>query len=300
MQEHEDSPPHPEAPPPPDGVRRLRAVPLSDTIGAELRRCDLTAASRDAHLFGQLSALLLRHKVLLVRNQDISGDELLELARRFGPVEDAPSARMVPRSPGLVRLGGEPFGLAPCDQGYHFEASWREIPPMVCILRCIEAPAAGCDMVWANMAQAYRRLPAELRSRTTGLRARHSIAAALPDALPAEERRALRGRYLGAEHPVVRIHPETGESVLFVDAFTTHLVDRGPTGDVRDTGPTSDDLLAQLLRQAAASQIQVRMRLTAGSVAIWDNRSAQHYAAPARGRGTVRFERVRIVGGDVG
>ena len=91
------------------------------------------------------------------------------------------------------------------------------------MLRCVECPPVGGDTMWANMVAAYEQLPEHVKTQIAGLRARHSIEASFGAAMPIEKRLALKAQFPDAEHPVVRTHPETGEKVLFVNAFTTHF-----------------------------------------------------------------------------
>ena len=87
--------------------------------------------------------------------------------------------------------------------------------------------------MWANMALAYERLPEHIKTQIAGLRARHSIEASFGAAMPIEKRLALQAQFPDAEHPVVRTHPETGEKVLFVNAFTTHFTNFHTPDNVR-------------------------------------------------------------------
>ncbi|MFC7761681.1 TauD/TfdA dioxygenase family protein [Catellatospora bangladeshensis] len=208
-------------------VRRQSTIevhPLTVHIGAELRNVSLAEASRDGELFAELKALLLRYKVLFLRDQDITRAEHVALAERFGPLEDHPVAGSDPDHPGLVRIYKDLDSPAEhYENAYHCDATWREAPPMGCVLRCVETPEVGGDTIWVNMAEAYRRLPDDVKARIAGLRARHSIEASFGANMPLDLRLALHERFPDAEHPVVRTHPETGEQVLFVNAFTTHL-----------------------------------------------------------------------------
>lgn len=274
--------------------------PLTATIGAELTNISLAEASRDAGLFAELRALLLQHKVLFVRDQDITRAEHVALARRFGPLEDHPVAPTDPDNPGLVRIYKD-LDSAPehYENAFHCDATWRANPPFGSVLRCVEGPAVGGDTIWVNMAEAYRRLPEDVKQRIAGLRASHSIESSFGAALPIEQRHALRDRYPDAEHPVVRTHPETGEQVLFVNAFTTHLVNFHTPERVRfgfDYSPGAAELLSYLVRQAAVPEYQVRWRWTPNSFAIWDNRCTQHYAVQDYWPGVRKMERAGIVG----
>src|SRR6516164_8426945 len=213
----------------PSPVRRaslgsVRADQLTCWIGAELKGVSLADAARDDTLFAELKTLLLKHRVLFLRDQDITAADHVAFARRFGELEDHPVVGSDPDHPGLVRIYKD-LDSPPehYENAYHCDATWRDAPPMGCVLRCVETPAVGGDTIWVNMAEAYNRLRDEVKDRIADLRARHSIEASFGANMPAEQRRALHERFPDAEHPVVRTHPETGEKVLFVNAFTTHL-----------------------------------------------------------------------------
>ncbi|WP_405918072.1 TauD/TfdA dioxygenase family protein [Streptomyces sp. NBC_00728] len=278
----------------------IHVEPLTCTIGAELSGVNLGDAARDDDLFDEIRSLLLQYKVLFLRDQDITRGEHVAFAERFGALEDHPVAGSDPEHPGLVRIYKDPAGPAEQYEGaLHTDATWRECPPMGAVLRCIEGPPVGGDTIWVNMAEAYRRLPENIRTTVRGLRARHSIEATFGAAMPQEQRHALKARFPDAEHPVVRVHPETGEEILFVNAFTTHFVNYHTPGNVRfgqDFAPGASLLLNYLISQAAIPEYQVRWRWTPNSVAIWDNRSTQHYAVQDYWPAVRRMERAGIVG----
>jgi alpha-ketoglutarate-dependent taurine dioxygenase len=278
----------------------IEALPLTVHIGAELRNVNLADVARSDELFAELKALLLRYKVLFVRDQDITRAEHVALAERFGPLEDHPVAGSDPDHPGLVRIYKDLDSPAEhYENAYHCDATWREAPPMGCVLRCVETPAVGGDTIWVNMVEAYRRLPEDVKARIEGLRARHSIEASFGANMPVEQRLALHARFPDAEHPVVRTHPETGEQVLFVNAFTTHLTNFHTPKNVRygfDYTPGGSELLNYLIRQAAVPEYQVRWRWTKNSFAIWDNRSTQHYAVQDYWPAVRKMERAGVIG----
>jgi taurine dioxygenase len=278
----------------------IEVHPLTIHIGAELGNVSLAEAARSDDLFAELNALLLRYKVLFLRDQDITRAEHVALAERFGSLEDHPVAGSDPDHPGLVRIYKDLDSPAEhYENAYHCDATWREAPPMGCILRCVETPPVGGDTIWVNMAEAYRRLPEDIRARIDGLRARHSIEASFGANMPAEQRLALHERFPDAEHPVVRTHPETGEKILFVNAFTTHFTNFHTPANVRfgfDYTPGGSELLNYLIRQAAVPEFQVRWRWTRNSFAIWDNRCTQHYAVQDYWPAVRKMERAGIIG----
>ena len=260
----------------------MRIEPLTCAIGAELVGVSLADAAREDALFAEIKAALLKHKVLFLRGQDISRAEHVAFARRFGELEDHPVAGSDPDHPGLVRIYKNPD--TPNDRyenSWHTDATWREKPPFGCVLRCVECPPVGGDTMWANMVLAYERLPEHIQTQIAGLRARHSIEATFGAAMPIEKRLALKAQYPDAEHPVVRTHPETGEKILFVNGFTTHFTNFHTAENVRvgqDYTHGGSDLLRYLISQAFIPEYQVRWRWQPNSMAMWDNRSTQHYA----------------------
>ena len=260
----------------------LKVSPLTCAIGAEIGNTSLGTAWRDPVLMQEIRALLLQHKVLFFRDQDFSRADHVAFARYFGELEDHPVAGSDPDHPGLVRIYKSPD--KPNDRyenAWHSDASWREQPPFGCVLRCVECPEVGGDTMWANMALAYEKLPAQIKTQIANLRARHSIEATFGAAMPIEKRHALKAQVPDAEHPVVRTHPETGEKILFVNGFTTHFTNFHTPEHVRigqDYAPGASQLLQYLISQAQIPEYQVRWRWQPNSVAFWDNRATQHYA----------------------
>ena len=156
------------------------------------------------------------------------------------------------------------------ENAWHTDATWREKPPFGCVLRCVECPPVGGDTMWANMAEAYNRLPEHVKAQIAGLRARHSIEASFGAAMPVEKRLALHAQFPDAEHPVVRTHPETGEKILFVNAFTTHFTNYHTPANVRfgqDCEPRREPA-AELPRSARRSSPSTRCA-GAGSRTAW-------------------------------
>ena len=278
----------------------MRIEQLTCSIGAELIGVSLADAARDDALFAEIKHALLRHRVLFLRDQDISRADHAAFARRFGSLEDHPIVGSHPEHPGLVQIYKTPEGpIERYENAWHTDATWREAPPMGCVLRCVECPPVGGDTMWANMALAYEKLPEEIKTRIATLRARHSIEASFGAALPTEKRLALKAAYPDAEHPVVRTHPETSEKILFVNAFTTHFTNYHTPANVRygqDANPGAADLLRYLISQAFVPEYQVRWRWRPNSVAIWDNRSTQHYAVMDYAPCHRKMERAGIVG----
>jgi taurine dioxygenase len=278
----------------------MRVEKLTCAIGAELVGVNLADAIQDDGLLAEIRAALLQHRVLFLRDQDITRAEHVAFARRFGELEDHPVAGSDPDHPGLVRIYKTPD--QPNDRyenAWHADATWREAPQFGAVLRCVECPPVGGDTMWANMVLAYENLPEHIKTQIADLRARHSIEASFGAVMPIEKRLALKAQYPDAEHPVVRTHPETGEKVLFVSAFATHFTNYHTPARVRfgqDANPGAGDLLRYLISQAYIPEYQVRWRWKPNSIAIWDNRSTQHYAVMDYPPCHRKMERAGIIG----
>jgi taurine dioxygenase len=280
--------------------RPITVDQLTCTIGAELGNVSLAAAAEDDGLIAEIRGLLLKHRVLFFRDQDISRAAHVAFARRFGELESHPVVGSDPDHPGLVRIYKSPD--VPNDRyenAWHTDATWRDAPPFGCVLRCVECPPVGGDTAWANMVEAYARLPEDVKAKIAPLRARHSIEASFGAAMPIDKRLALKAQFPDSEHPVVRTHPETGEKVLFVNAFATHFTNFHTAANVRfgqDAVPGASHLLNYLISQANIPEYQVRFRWKKNSVAFWDNRSTQHYAVMDYPPCHRKMERAGIVG----
>jgi taurine dioxygenase len=286
-----------------DSTSRQRSItvePLTCAIGAQLGNVNLGVASRDKDQVTEIHQLLLKHKVLFFRDQDITRAEHVAFARHFGELEDHPVAGSDPENPGLVRIYKSPdTPNERYENAWHADATWRAKPPMGCVLRCVEGPAVGADTMWANMVLAYEKLPEHIKKQIAPLRARHSIESTFGAAMPIEKRLALKAQYPDPEHPVVRTHPETGEKVLFVNPFTTHFTNFHTAENVRygqDYAPGAAQLLHYLISQAQIPEYQVRWRWKPNSMAMWDNRSTQHYAVMDYPPCHRKMERAGIIG----
>jgi len=273
---------------------------LTQHIGAELVGVNLAEAVRNDDLFGEIKAALLKHKVLFLRDQDISRADHVAFAQRFGQLEDHPVAGSDPDHPGLVRIYKDEN--SPPDfyeNSWHADTTWRDAPQLGAVLRCVACPPVGGDTMWANMERAYADLADHIKETIAPLKARHSIEASFGARMPDEKRLALKAQFPDAEHPVVRTHPETGAKSLYVCGFTTHFTNYHTAANVRygqDYAPGSANLLNYLIGRAQIPEYQVRWRWKPGSMAIWDNRCTQHYAVMDYPPCVRRMERAGIIG----
>jgi len=242
--------------------------PLGRVIGAEIHGVDL-GATLLPDLRAELNRALLEWKVLFFRDQRITSAQQREFASHWGELETNPfipvgdSDHVTRFARGATSPGFENI--------WHTDVTFRPRPALGSLLRLVEVPPIGGDTMWADMAAAYDNLGDEVKERIDGLSAVHDFIPGFVRFSGADDLARRQAEFPPVEHPVVRIHPETGRRTLFVNqAFTTHIVglDR----------PESDRLLRLLFAQAHVPEFQVRFRWAENSVAFWDNRATQHYA----------------------
>ncbi|WP_205655656.1 TauD/TfdA family dioxygenase [Alcanivorax sp. 24] len=276
----------------------FRIKPLSPTIGVEIEGIDLRQPLDDGTCKA-MRAALIRHKLLVFRDQDITPAQHVRLAGRFGELEVHPVFNHHPDHPELVLLGGDQQVRAR-ENIFHTDVSWRECPSMGSMLRCIECPEVGGDTLWVNMAAAYDNLPEDVKERLVALYAVHDVMPAFGARMTPQEREINRHKFPPATHPVVRTHPESGEKILYVnEAFVTHLANYNQVAEMRmgfDFRLGEMDLLQYLYRQAAAPEYQIRLRWRPNTIAFWDNRSTQHYAIQDYFPAVRRMMRATIIG----
>ncbi|MCW2349137.1 MULTISPECIES: TauD/TfdA dioxygenase family protein [unclassified Sphingobium] len=264
-------------------------TPLQPSLGAQISGIDLSQPlTRPLH--AALHAALLQYKVLFFRDQHLTHEQHIALGAAFGDLETHPVFAH-PDHPEILPLRSKEFAgkyRSTTDSNWHADTTFRAEPSAASILIQRVSPGLGGDTVFANAVAAYETLDEETKARIDGLSAIHDTRVFLQFIESAEKRAALQAQYPPVEHPVVRIHPETGEKLLYVNSvFTREIVGLAP-GE-------SEALLARLFDQVKRPEFQVRWSWQPGSIAFWDNRATQHYAVPDY-RGNREMERVTIVG----
>jgi alpha-ketoglutarate-dependent taurine dioxygenase len=261
--------------------------PLGTTIGAEMEGIDL-AADHDEATIAEIRAALVAHKVLVFRDQDLDASSQSAFASRFGDLEHHPFLGGTDETPYLVRLAKDE-AVGGYENIWHSDVTWRERPAMGAVLRAVEVPPHGGDTLWADMAAAHDGLPEDVRERISDMVAVHDFLLSYGVAMSPEEREAASAEFPAVEHPVVRTHPESGEKAIYVNRiFTSHIVGLEEA--------ESEDLLDQLFATAEFPEYQFRLCWEPGTVAMWDNRSTQHYATSDYWPEPRVMERAAIIG----
>ncbi|MFV3404185.1 TauD/TfdA dioxygenase family protein [Pseudomonas sp. NY15463] len=266
--------------------------PIAGRIGAEIRGVKLSA-DLDPATIDAIQAALVKHKVIFFRGQahlDDVGQEAF--AQRLGEPIAHPTVPVVDGTSYLLQLDGAEGQRA---NSWHTDVTFVDAYPKASILRSVVAPASGGDTVWANTASAYQELPEALRALADQLWAVHSneydYASVKPDVDPAKlerYRKVFTSTVYETEHPVVRVHPISGERVLQLG----HFVKRIKGYSVAD----SQHLFSVLQGHVTRLENTVRWRWQAGDVAIWDNRATQHYAVDDYGTQPRVVRRVTLAG----
>jgi len=266
-------------------------------FGVEIEGLDLCGAIGDADL-AWLRETIVDEGFVLLRDQPIGVDAQVALGQRFGPIEQLDS-KATDEEPTMVVIGNVASDgtvlpsdnhymmLITINEGWHTDSSFREIPASFSIFSCVVAPEEGGDTFYANQRVAWETLDPSLRERLRGLEGVHDYNAAY--------RR--RGNEIGGivgfdteclRHPLVRAHPESGRTSLYVSEHIASI-EGLPESESRA-------LLNELLAHATAPARVYRHHWRVGDLAIWDNRTMLHKAQGFDERYARVMHHVRVAG----
>jgi len=257
-----------------DRASKIEVRPIAGALGAEISGVDLSKDLSDAAV-AAIRRAWLEHLVIFFRDQDLPPARFLAFARRFGEPIEYPFVKGLEEFPEIIpvlKLEHEKINFGGI---WHSDTTYLDVPPMASMLVAREVPAAGGDTEFANMYLAYETLSAGMRRLLDGLLAVNSSAAAdvsrtREDRLKDSARADAKKEYT-ASHPAVRVHPETGRRALYVNSAHT----------VRFEGMTDEEsapILKFLYAHQTRPEFTCRFHWHPGSLAMWDNRCAQHNA----------------------
>jgi taurine dioxygenase len=251
----------------------MKVLPRTVAIGADVVNVDL--ANVDAETFTQIKATLHTHQVLFFHEQMLSPEAHMAFASRFGemeihevftPLEDHPEISV------LVHDRDHP----PISDSWHSDVTYRTKPSMASVLYARSIPPNGGDTLWLSATAAYKKLSEPMQLMLEGLTAEHDFLQAYGSYFRkqsdgAERLRRAQIETPPVEHPLIVVHPVTGERVLYVNpTFTSRIVEL--------SRKESDAILKLLFEHLLQPEFQVRLKWQENDVAIWDNRATQHYA----------------------
>ena len=267
-----------EAAPASETSAAIEVLPMSIHAGAEIRGVDLSRPLPNAQVRA-VRAALLRWKVVFFRGQKLDHRAHIAAARQFGDTTaghvvygsdgEYPQIYSVAKNRKANRFQGEVL-MRPWS-GWHTDITAAINPPAASILRGEIVPPYGGDTQFTNLVAAYAALSPTMQAFVDGLRGVHRFAPPPGVNETPEYRELMRKRTLVSEHPIVRVHPETGERALFVSpSFLKSIVGL--------TARESQMVLELLWEHVVRPEFTVRFRWEPGSVAFWDNRATAHLA----------------------
>lgn len=257
--------------------KHIKVTPLTLTIGAEISGVDLKQPL-PAEQLEEVRAAFLHWKVVFFRAQHIDHAQHIALAQQFGEptighavfghVDEFPEIYSVAK----VRAGNSDRDVTPRTPwyGWHTDITAAINPPAASILRGVTIPPYGGDTYWTNLVTAYEALSEPMRAFVDGLRGIHRFVPR-DDSGGNEYNALIKKRVLESEHPLVTVHPETGERVLYVSPyFLSSIVGLAPR--------ESQKILEILWEHITRPDFTVRFKWQEGDIAFWDNRATSHLA----------------------
>lgn len=260
----------------PRGYTQFDVEPYTPSLGAYIHGLDLSKPLNDLAKI-ELQSALADREVIFFRDQVLSPRQQVEFTRTFGHVHEVkaffPRLDHQPEIEVIESTADRPSAAS----NWHADITWRENPPAGTSLHAQVIPDRGGDTIWSSLTSAFEGLSLELKSYLETLTAIHTWEVSgwteylLRKDASGHQLAEARAKYPPVEHPVIRVHPITGKKILYVNStFTSHIKGLGRA--------QSDALLTQLFDLVKVPEYQARLRWKPNTLAVWDNRSTQHYA----------------------
>lgn len=259
----------------------LKVTEVAGALGAEVSGIDLSM-DLDQDVVDEIRSALIHHRVLVFRGQSLEPAHQTALGERFGDLEDYPFVAPLPGYPKVIPVIKEPDEVTNFGGGWHTDLIYHHIPPMGTMLYALEVPARGGDTLFADGIKAYQALTPKMQAMLQRLQVEYNvrhISAAVADRDSGQPtgNRSMRSTsdekslHSTPSHPLVRVHPESGEQGLYFS--------RGHT--IRFEGMTTQEsrpLLDWLQQHMTQPVFTSRLHWASGTLAFWDNRCVSHYA----------------------
>ena len=252
----------------------MKVTALAPAMGAEITGLDLAKGDFKSELIDDIRAIWLKHHLLVLRDQNLSPQRQLELARAIGEPDIYPFLDGLDGFPEITSVLKREDETVNFGGVWHTDTIYQKKPPMATMLQAVELPPIGGNTLFANQHLAWDRMSDGLKQTLSGQRvicaAEKAKVAASRAARIAEKGKAVNADAMQASHPVVRTHPETGRKSLYAS----------PGHAIRFDGWTEQEsagLLSYLFRHQILPEFQCQLRWGVGDIAIWDNRCTLHY-----------------------
>lgn len=277
----------------------LKVIPSGAALGAEVHGLDLAGPLPEATL-SQLVQAWHQHLVLLFRDQALSVDELIAFGRQFGPLHATqgvayggkpagtpPEIEIISNQP----EDGVPDGARPSDEAtWHSDMSMFDAPAAASIAYAVEVPGGTGQISFANLYRAYETLPEDLERATRGRRSIHDAAyTAMGEVRGGYSEVADWSQGPGARHPVLRRHPETGRTAVFLGRKGYGYIEGYAIAE-------SDRLLDRLWRHMTRPEFVWTHEWRNDDLVMWDNRCCAHMRAAFDPQLRRRLLRVTVIG----
>jgi taurine dioxygenase len=250
----------------------LEVSKIAGALGAEVHGLDLSKPL-SGEAVAEVRRVFLEHLVIFFRNQNLTSEQFLAFSRTMGRPIEYPLLKGLPDYPDIIQVMKLEHELVNFGGMWHSDTTYLQLPPMGTMLLAREVPPAGGDTLFANQYLAYETLSPGMRRLLDGLigvntSSKADASKTREDRIKSDAREDAKKEYL-AEHPVVRVHPETGRKALYVNpAHTLRFKDM--------TEEESAPLLHALYQHQNRPEFSCRFRWEVGSLAFWDNRCTQH------------------------
>jgi taurine dioxygenase len=251
---------------------QLDVRPIAGALGAEIHGVDLSDDLDDA-MIDAIRRAWLEHLVVFFRDQPLAPDRFMMLAEKFGQPIEYPFVKGIEGHPKIIQVAKFEHERTNFGGVWHADTTYLEEPPTATLLVAREVPPFGGDTLFANQYLAYETLSEGLRKTLDGLTgvstsAKADVTKTREDRLKTDAKDSVGHEFI-ARHPVVRTHPETGRKALYINFAHTARFEGW-------TGAESRPLLDFLFQHQVRPEFTCRFSWQPGSIAMWDNRCAQH------------------------
>lgn len=278
------------------GYQTIDVKPIAGALGAEVMGVDL-AGDLSNQAFDEIHQAFLDHHAIFFRDQDLTPQQQAAFGRRFGKPNVYPFVEGLEEAPEIIEILKTETDEMNFGGGWHSDSTYLEIPPVATVLYAKEMPEVGGDTLFANTVLAYESLSDGLKDTLNGMHAVYSAALGKKGGRKElfSSHGAIKSKGLDsaddmeAIHPVIRTIPQTGKKSLYVNkAHTTRFVGW--------TEEESKPLIDYLADQSVRPEFTCRLNWQTATLAIWDNRCAQHFAINDYHGARRRMHRMTIEG----
>jgi taurine dioxygenase len=278
--------------------RHLDVRKITGAGGAEIRGVDLSQPVSD-EVLAEIRAALLDNLVIAIRDQDLTPDQQLAFARRWGEIHLHPFMQGMEDHPEILAIIKRPTDTKNFGGSWHTDQMFSPSPAMGTMLYAKEVPSAGGDTIFTNQYLAYESLSDGMKAVAQKLRT-----VCVGDNFKQADGKSRKDRYARAMtemkvkdpgnvqttsvHPLVRTHPETGRKALYIGGHVQHFENM--------TDEESQPLIDFFMKHSVRPEFTCRVRWQTGTLTFWDNRCTQHFAVNDYPAETRIMHRITICG----